>query len=64
MFRKNEKNLTVKKYPIVCIVPETKDHINLLQIEIPSLYRLKTSGNLWFFMFFRWLERDHWPEMG
>ena len=64
MFRKNEKNPTVKKYPIVCVLPETKDHINLLQIEISPLYRLKTSGNLWFFMLSRWLERDHWPEMG
>ena len=33
------------------------------QANVPFLYPLKTSGNL-FFWRFQGIERKHWPEMG
>ena len=49
--KKNEKKLTAKKYVTVCVLPETEDHINLFQVNFLSLYHLKISENLWFFIF-------------
>ena len=38
------KNLTTKKYLIVCTLPETEDHINSFQVDLSSPHHLKTSG--------------------
>ena len=46
-----KKKLTAKKYVTVCVLPETEDHINLFQVNFLSLYHLKISENLWFFIF-------------
>ena len=58
-----EKKLTAKKYAIVCALLETEDYINSFQVEFSYLYYLKASANLYFLIFFRWLEREHCPEM-
>ena len=63
-YEKMEKKLTAKKYVIVCALPETEDRINSFQVKFPSLYCLKASANLYFLIFFTWLEREHCPEIG
>ena len=44
MFTKNEKKITAKKHLIVCALPETEDHINSFQVDLPSPHYLKASG--------------------
>ena len=54
MFRKNgkKKNLIIaQKHLIVCPLPETEDHINSFQVDVPSPYHLRTSENLWSLIF-------------
>ena len=50
MLRKNEK-IKCKKYLTVCTLPETEDHIIRFQVDVPPPCHLKTSGNLWLFIF-------------
>ena len=53
MFRKNEKKkiiITAKKFLIVFALPETEDHINSFQINLPPPYHLKTSGFLYLYV--------------
>ena len=42
----NNNNKNVKKYAIVCALPETDDHINPFHVDFPYLFHLKTSENL------------------
>ena len=56
MFRKNEKKKNKKlviaqKHLIVRPLPETEDHINSFQVDVPSPYHLRTSENLWSLLF-------------
>ena len=46
LFRKKFKKLTAKIYLIDCALPETEDHINSFQVDVPSPRHLKISGNL------------------
>ena len=41
-----KKKITAKKYLIACALPETEDHINSFQVDLPSPYHLKASENL------------------
>ena len=50
---KHISKLTAKKYLIVCALPETEDYVNLFQVDVLSLYRLKTPENFWFLDRFR-----------
>ena len=43
---------TARKDLIICSLPETEDHINSFQVNLPSAHHLKTSG----FCYFGWLE--------
>ena len=35
--KKKEKKKTLKKYLILCALPETEDHINSFQVDVSSL---------------------------
>ena len=59
--KKWRKKNTAKKELIVSVFPETEDHISSWRsLSMPS-------ENLWkplVFDIFRWLETEHWSEMG
>ena len=44
IFRNDEKKSIAKKYLIACALPETEDHIDSFQADVPSPYPLKTFG--------------------
>ena len=51
MKKKNKKLVIAQKHLIVRPLPETEDHINSFQVDVPSPYHLRTSENLWSLLF-------------
>ena len=51
MLRKNDERNNCQKISLVCALPETEDHIDSFQVDVPSSCQLETSENLWVLIF-------------